>query len=196
MKKIFKISLITMGIFMLLIIIIGVFAPEENESEQKTIKTESEALKQKVTKPKPEQPKLQPKPSFTRAQEYDEFSLKQIGELVEGAVSIALKGEATVVCDVHRDRGGVINFYITPKTATSGTEEATFKFIGACVGAIAEITSKTSWRSRNLYICHPITKKPINYVPTLICRQAIRLMNQGKNAEMALLILQNLKELE
>ena len=196
MKKIFKISLITIGAFILLIIIIGVFAPEENESEQKAIKTEFEAPIQKAVKPKPQSPKSQRKPSSMMTQDFDEFSLSQIGEIVEGAISIALKGETTVVCDVRRDRGGAINFYITPKTAASSTEEATFKFIGACVGAIGEITSESSWRSRNLYICHPITKKPINYIPTPICRQAIRLLNQGKSTEMSLLILQNLNALE
>ncbi len=65
MKKIFKISLITIGAFILLLIIISVFAPEENESEQKAIKTESEAPMQKVIKP-----------SSTIAQEFDKFSLK------------------------------------------------------------------------------------------------------------------------
>lgn len=86
MKKVFKISLITIGAFILLIIIIGIFAPVENESEQK-------AEKQKITKPKIEKKKETAQDSIKKI-----FGAKKADD--SGVVSIRY---AKPDCTIHYD---------------------------------------------------------------------------------------------
>jgi len=109
--------------------------------------------------------------SIAFSQDWNKYTLSQIASLLEESAKMGTHEK--VVVSVKRKKD-VVNFYVDCKDVSG--DDGMLEVLGAMVGAIAEVTSKTTWKSDSLFFTD--RGRITAWISTRDCREAAKIRNE------------------